>query len=78
MTCPVLTALSVRVLDDQVGDNMPCTNGSAIEAVYEQDAEGFNVKGSLDLGGVSNVGKPWSVQTLSGGPVWPSGKALGW
>ena len=57
---------------------MPCTNGSAIEAVYEQDAEGFNVKGSLDLGIVSNVGKPWSVQTLSGEPVWPSGKALGW
>ncbi|XP_070193766.1 uncharacterized protein [Littorina saxatilis] len=50
-----LSVCSVKIL--QVGDNMPCVNGSAIEATYEQDAlTGANTKGSLDFGVLSNVG----------------------
>ncbi|XP_076447924.1 uncharacterized protein LOC143284788 [Babylonia areolata] len=49
-----LSVASVKVVT--VGDNMPCTNGTALEAVYEKDANGVNQKGSIDFGTISNVG----------------------
>lgn len=42
----------------QVGDNMPCVNTTLLEAVYTQDANGLNTKGTIDFGLVSNTGEP--------------------
>nr|KAG5686353.1 hypothetical protein BaRGS_008367 [Batillaria attramentaria] len=49
-----LSICSVRIA--KVGDNMPCTNGSLLEAWYEQDINGVNIRGSIDIGPTSNVG----------------------
>ncbi|KAL8587122.1 hypothetical protein ACOMHN_026090 [Nucella lapillus] len=53
VTTPGLSLCSLKVL--QVGDNMPCTNASLLEALYEPDINGLNTKASIDFETVANV-----------------------